>query len=176
MTLQETSGSPSLDYARRHLRFGWAALFFFALFGLILETLHGFKIRAYLDTSNETRRLMWTLAHAHGTLLSFMNIAFALTLRAFPEIAKRALSISRCLLWATILLPLGFFLGGVVTYGGDPGLGVLLVPVGAALLLIAILTLLHTDITRPAEKTEGREKSEGKNAKNPKREPRGHGP
>ncbi len=165
MTLQQASDSSSIDYARRHLRFGWAALFFFAVFGIALETLHGFKIRAYLDTSNETRRLLWTLAHAHGTLLSLVNIAFALTLRVFPEINERAQSTSRCLVLATVLLPLGFFLGGLVTYGGDPGLGVLLVPVGAALLLIAILTVLHTETTRPAEEIGSEEKPKRHNAK-----------
>jgi hypothetical protein len=42
------------------------------------------------------------------------------------------------LIWAAILLPAGFFLGGVVTYGGDPGLGVWLVPIGAFLLFYSI--------------------------------------
>jgi len=47
-------------------------------------------------------------------------------------------SISSALIWAAILLPGGFLLGGVVTYGGDPGLGVWLVPVGAVLLFYSI--------------------------------------
>ncbi|HEY8174006.1 MAG TPA: hypothetical protein VIH21_13040, partial [Dehalococcoidia bacterium] len=62
-----------MDYARRHLRFGWWSLFVFATLGLTLEALHGFKVRAYLDVSNDTRRLMWTLAHAHGTLLGLVH-------------------------------------------------------------------------------------------------------
>jgi hypothetical protein len=49
--------------------------------------------------------------------------------------------VSHSLSAATVLLPSGFFLGGVVTYGGDPGLGILLVPVGAAFLLGALLTI-----------------------------------
>jgi hypothetical protein len=44
-----------------------------------------------------------------------------------------------CLLGASVLLPGGFFLGGLFLYGGDPGLGVLLVPLGALLLLVAVL-------------------------------------
>ena len=52
--------------SRRHVRFGWWSLLLFTTFGLILEVFHGFKVRAYLDLSTETRRLMWTLAHAHG--------------------------------------------------------------------------------------------------------------
>ena len=42
---------------------------------------------------------------------------------------------------ASVLLPGGFFLGGVVFYAGDPGIGVLLVPAGAALLLYAIFSI-----------------------------------
>ena len=45
--------------------------------GLLLESLQGFKVAAYLDVSNETRRLMWRLAHAHGTLLAVVNILYA---------------------------------------------------------------------------------------------------
>ena len=40
-------------------------------------------------------------------------------------------STSFCLIWATVLIPGGFFLGGFATFGGDPGLGVWLVPIGA---------------------------------------------
>ena len=74
-----------MDYARRHIRFGWWSLLVFASAGLVLESLHGFKVRAYLDTSNETRRLMWTLAHAHGTLLALVNVAAGLTWRVAPS-------------------------------------------------------------------------------------------
>jgi hypothetical protein len=127
------------DYARRHLRIGWWSLLCFATIGLVLEMLHGFKVRAYLDVSNETRRLMWTLAHAHGTLLSLVHVIFGLSLRATAESFVRNLRlISSCLIGASVLLPGGFFLGGIVVYGGDPGLGVLLVPVGAVLLLAAV--------------------------------------
>ena len=68
------------DYAGRHRRFGWWSLLVFVTFGLVLETLHGFKLDAYLNLSNETRRLLWTLAHAHGTALAIVNILFGLGL------------------------------------------------------------------------------------------------
>ncbi|HEV3063209.1 MAG TPA: hypothetical protein VGY48_33495 [Vicinamibacterales bacterium] len=127
------------DYSRRHLRTGWWSLLLFAAMGLALESLHGFKIRTYLDVSNETRRLMWTLAHAHGTLLALVNVVFGLTLRSGLEIKARDLQlVSLCFLGASALLPAGFLLGGLVVHGGDPGLGVLLVPLGAALLLWAL--------------------------------------
>ncbi len=111
----------------------------FATLGLTLEALHGFKVRAYLDASSETRRLMWTLAHAHGTLLSLVHVAYALTLRGVPSVQPlRPALVSGSLIGASVLLPGGFFLGGVHFYAGDPGLGVLLVPVGASLLLTAV--------------------------------------
>jgi hypothetical protein len=82
---------------------------------------------------------MWTLAHAHGTLLAVVNLGFAFTVRALPDWspAHRALA-SATLRSASILLPAGFFLGGAVIYGGDPGLGIVLVPVGAILLFVAV--------------------------------------
>ena len=46
---------------------------------------------------------------------------------------------SPSLIGASILFPGGFFLGGVVNYAGDPGYGILLVPVGAAFLFLAVL-------------------------------------
>jgi hypothetical protein len=123
---------------RRHLRLGWWSVFVFAALGLTLESLHGFKVRAYIDVSNETRRLMWTLAHAHGTLLGLVHIAFGVSLRHVPALLPPTQRlVSRLLMGASVLLPGGFFLGGVRFYAGDPGLGVVLVPAGAVLLLSA---------------------------------------
>jgi hypothetical protein len=131
--------SLEVPYARRHLRLGWLSLGVFAAFGLVLETLHGFKLAAYVDVSHETRRLMWTLAHAHGVLLGIVHVVFALCLRLVPGLASKHLGlVSLSLVSATVLLPGGFFLGGLMFYGGDPGLGILLVPVGAALLIFAL--------------------------------------
>jgi hypothetical protein len=122
------------------LRFGWWTLLIFLTAGLALEALHGFKVGAYLNVSNETRRLMWTLAHAHGALLALVNLGFAATARvltAWPEPNKRLASAA--LLGATVLMPAGFFLGGLFIYAGDPGLGIVLVPVGGILLFAAVL-------------------------------------
>ena len=128
---------PLAQLADRNLRFGWWSLLVFLSLGAVLETLHGFKIGWYVDVGNETRRLMFTLAHAHGTLLAVVNIAAGLTVRAVERFTLRP-SVSFSLIWAAILLPAGFFLGGIVIYDGDPGLGVLLVPIGAALLFYSI--------------------------------------
>src|SRR5262245_31724543 len=128
------------DYSRRHLAFGWWSLLVFALLGLTLEALHGLKVRAYLDAANDTRRLMWTLAHAHGIGLALVHIAFGLMLRVAPETAARKVpTISLALISASLLLPGGFFLGGIGFYAGDPGVGIALVPVGAAALLYGII-------------------------------------
>jgi hypothetical protein len=122
--------------AARNLRFGWWSLLVFLSMGAVLETLQGFKIGWYLDVGNETRRLMFTLAHAHGTLLAAVNIIAGLSVRT-ERLTLRP-SVSFALIWAAILLPAGFFLGGVIIYDGDPGLGVWLVPIGAALLFYSI--------------------------------------
>ncbi|MFK7896555.1 MAG: hypothetical protein AB8G23_12005 [Myxococcota bacterium] len=153
-----TSGSDSsrpgrAEIADAHLSFGWWALFVFLALGLVLEALHGLKVGYYLDTSNETRRLMWRLAHAHGTLIALVHIAFALSLpklgsaREEDSVASPSPSLllaSRCLYGCAVLLPLGFFLGGVFIYGGDPGLGIVLTPIGALLGAVAVLLIARS--------------------------------
>lgn len=131
--------------ARSHFRLGWWYVLTFAALGLALEILHGVKADSYLSASNETRRLMWTLAHTHGTLLGMLQIGFAVSLSFLGGWTGRTRTLaSRCLHAASVLMPLGFFLGGLFIHGGDPGIGVFLVAPGAALLLIAIfLTALH---------------------------------
>lgn len=124
---------------RRHFRFGWCALCCFSAIGIALELLHAFKSGAYLDVGSETRRLMWRLGHAHGALLGLVNIAFAVTVELRSR--DRALRLgwpSRCLVLSGVLLPLGFLLGGVFADAADPGLPILLVPIGAALLVLGM--------------------------------------
>lgn len=133
------SGGGLNPFTQKHLRIGWVGLLIFLTLGIVLETLHGFKVGYYLDVPNQTRRFMWTLAHAHGTLLGLVNLAFAFTCHALPAWAPKDRSFaSICLLGATILMPMGFFLGGIVIYGGDPGIGIFLLPVGAIMLLMAV--------------------------------------
>lgn len=80
---------------------------------------------------------MFTLGHAHGTLLSLVNIGLGCTLLAL-RVGGRWTGVSRCLTAASLLIPGGFFLGGIVIHSGDPGIGILLLPVGALLLLISV--------------------------------------
>src|SRR5947207_12774760 len=100
-----------MDYARRHLRFGWWSLLVFATLGLLLEALHGLKVRAYLDVANDTRRLMWTLAHAHGALLGVVHVIFGLTIRTLAALPRHLRAVSASLVAASLLLPGVFFLG-----------------------------------------------------------------
>jgi hypothetical protein len=55
-----------------------------------------------------------------------------------------------------VLLPLGFVVGGIWFYGGDPGLGVFLVPVGA-LALLASVTLTALGLHRRRDGGSGAE-------------------
>ena len=126
-------------YVLRHLRFGWLMLACFLTLGIVLEAMHGFKVAWYLDVSNETRRLMWRLAHAHGVLLGLIHLIFGLPLRHQDTDRRWPSVASPCLMGASVLLPGGFFLGGIVIYGGDPGLGILLVPVGGLLLFTSVV-------------------------------------
>ena len=126
-----------MNASDRNLRFGWWSLFAWLTLGVVLETLHGFKLGWYLDVGHEMRRLMFTLAHAHGTVLALVNIAAGLTAR-LGKGGELARSASRALLWGAVLVPAGFLLGGLVIHDGDPGLGVMLVPVGALLLLYGV--------------------------------------
>ncbi len=135
--------SPDADstaIVRRHLQFGWWSLLVFLVVGTVLEALHGFKFAWYLNVSNDTRRMLLTLGHAHGTLLALVNLAFAATVTAVPAWRSRGRIVaSRSLVAASVMIPAGFILGGVIIHGSDPGLGILLVPPGALLLFLAVL-------------------------------------
>ena len=135
--------------ALRHHFVGWWGLLLFLTLGIVLETLHGFKVDFYLDPAHRNRRLLWTLAHAHGTLLALVNVAFAAGLTQLGRWDERPLRLaSFFLIDALVLLPAGFFLGGLGHTEVDPGPGILLVPVGALLLLVGV-GLVAWSATRP---------------------------
>ncbi|HEX6810625.1 MAG TPA: hypothetical protein VF384_03275 [Planctomycetota bacterium] len=127
-----------MDPLQRARRFGWWSLLVWLSLGLVLETMHGFKVGWYLDVVNDARRLMLRLAHAHGTLIALVNLAFAATIRASdasPALARGA----TCLRWAGVLMPVGFLGGGIQIFGADPGFAIVLVPVGAVCLFVGVL-------------------------------------
>jgi hypothetical protein len=97
---------------RRHLAAGWWLLLIYLTSGAVLEVLHGWKAASYLDPQNETRRLMWTLAHAHGALLALVHLGFAATVGVITEWpAGRRGFAGTCLGLSSVLIPGGFFLG-----------------------------------------------------------------
>src|SRR5262252_4982551 len=127
------TGDPAVQ---KTLRTGWLLLAISLPFGVTLEALHGFKVQAYL--ASDVRREMWRLAHAHGTLLGILCLVAAALGEAHVPAAIRA-RVLAMLRWGAVLMPLGFFLGGVLNSEGDPSLGILLVPAGALLLIVALV-------------------------------------
>jgi hypothetical protein len=121
------------------LSLGWAMIAGFLALGIVLESFHLVKLPFYLDV--RLRRELWTLAHAHGTLLGILNVLFALcAVRAIPDAGRRSRA-ARALRVGALLVPLGFFLGGVANAEGDPSPVILLVPAGALLVLYGAAAL-----------------------------------
>jgi hypothetical protein len=131
-------------YRRRHLRVGWAALLVFAVMGAALEALHAFKLPWYLGVAGESRRLLFTLAHAHGIGLGLVNLLLAATCDKLPHLPHAAASPS--LIAGTLLVPGGFFAGGLFIHGGDPGLGAILIPPGALLVIVSLALILRASL------------------------------
>jgi hypothetical protein len=131
--------------ARRHHLFGWICLLIFLSLGGVLEALHAFKIGAYLDLAHKVRREMWTLAHAHGTLLALVHVGFAAGVSTIGQWTGARLKLASFLLLdAAVLIPLGFFLGGIGHSEGDPSAAILLVPLGALALFVGVGLIIHS--------------------------------
>ena len=117
------------------IRQGWISLAAWIVFGLLIEGLTGFRSPVLLDDS--TRREMFRLAHAHGTLLNLVLIAAAICAKL--DLVRLGPIASLGLRSAVVLLPAGFLLAGIWHFKDDPGLGIFLVPIGAVLLLAVAL-------------------------------------
>lgn len=126
--------------SRLSLRLGWAMIGVFLTLGLILESFHLIKLPFYLDL--RLRRELWTLAHAHGTLLGAVNVLLGLSAeRLVRDLGRRRLA-ARLLGVGSLLVPAGFLLGGLWQAEGDPSLFIVLVPVGALLALVGVGTVI----------------------------------
>jgi hypothetical protein len=106
-----------------HLRLGWTLIAIAFAAGLLLETLLGTK--AVVVAEDALRKELWSLAHFHAAFLGLLNLVY-------PRISDAR---SRLLLLGSVLLPLGFFLGGIAHPEGDPSLAIWLAPIGAVLLV-----------------------------------------
>ena len=129
----------SAALAARHFRIGWWQLLVFLLLGIVLEGLHAVKAEFYLGVTSEGRRLLWTLAHVHGTLFSLIHLALACTFRLRPHRSVRLAAVaSRCLTLGGMLMPSGFVLCGIAPYGGHQSPAAWVVRAGAVLVLVAV--------------------------------------
>ncbi|HEX8952706.1 MAG TPA: hypothetical protein VF945_12710, partial [Polyangia bacterium] len=55
---------------------------------------------------------------------------------------------SPALVVGTLLVPGGFFLGGMFVHGGDPGLGAILIPPGALFVLASLALVVRASLSR----------------------------
>ena len=138
MSKKQTHSAQKLN--RRHRRFGWTWLLIWLLFGLVLEMLNGFKASSYLI--EPVRREFWQLAHFHGVTLALVNLIYVRWAEKEPLSLGQQNLASWSLIIGSVLMPLGFFLGGLFHFEGDPGLGIFLSPPGA--LFISITVFLQT--------------------------------
>jgi hypothetical protein len=120
--------------ATRARALGWTGLAAWAGLGLALEAAHGLKLTGYLD--DELTRLLLTLAHAHGTLLSIVLVLFAG--HGAPLLAPSDRTTSPLLVAGWALLPLGFLLGALAHPESDPGLAIWIVPPAGLLFVIGL--------------------------------------
>jgi hypothetical protein len=116
-------------------RLGFSLLFLSALLGFCLEAAHALKLSAYLDHPLRRELLIW--GHAHGVGLALVLLVYA----SVGVMDERCAGVRRSLSAGSVLLPLGFVLGAVGVHESDPGVAVWLVPLGALLVLRALLTL-----------------------------------
>jgi hypothetical protein len=126
----------ALDRRLACRRFGWSSLAAWALFGLALETAHGWKLSAYLD--DELARELLVLAHAHGVGLALAVLAFGEAgAPLFAESGDGGASLS--LRAAAVVVPLSFALSSIAHPEGDPNVLVWLVPLGALAAIYAFV-------------------------------------
>jgi hypothetical protein len=116
-------------------RFGWTSLLAWAVFGLALETLHGWKVGRYLDDA--LARELLVLAHAHGVGLAIVVLAFGEA--GAPLFGEKSDGGASLLLRiGAVLVPAAFALSAIDHPEGDPNLLVWLVPLGAAAIVAGL--------------------------------------
>jgi hypothetical protein len=122
----QAASAPGADaQARLHARAGWTLLALGLAFGVTLEALEAFRVSWVV--ADAWRNRLWSLAHFHADAMGLLNLVYRPYARGAAE--------SRALVIGSAIIPLGFLLGGLAHTEGDPGLGILLVPVGAVLVI-----------------------------------------
>jgi hypothetical protein len=132
---------------RAHLRVGWLSLLVGVVAGVVVEGLLGFRWAGIV--SDPLRRELLRLAHFHAGLLGLVNLVYAGFAEPPGLSARLQRAASRALRWGTVALPFGFLLGGLWHPEGDPGLGIVLVPLGAAGVAVAVALQAHACGRRP---------------------------
>ncbi len=115
----------------------WLSIAIWMSFGLLLESLIGYRVPAYLR--DELRREIFRLAHTHGALLNLVLLGAALSIdRELVRPSKMGLLSLRL---GAVLMPVGFLLGGIWHTEGEPGIGVWLAPLGGVMVILGAVDL-----------------------------------
>ena len=139
--MKDTDNSAKANaWTGRALFQGWLSVASWMTIGLLLEGLIGYKIPAYLQ--DDTRRELFRLAHAHGTLLGLVLIAATLTTQRLSTPLHRVAGVALQL--GSVLMPIGFLLAGVWHTETDPGLAIWLVPPGALMVIFGVVSIALT--------------------------------
>lgn len=132
--------SDPLAEQQRSVRFAWTSLLVWASLGFGLEAAHGFKLTLYLD--DDLTRMLLRLGHAHGVGLALVVLGYSATIVPTLQLTEGAVPLAgRLLRFAASLMPLGFTLSALGHPEGDPSIAIVLVPIGAACLLVALATI-----------------------------------
>ena len=119
--------------AHGHLRAALGLAAAFLAMGLWLEAMIGLRAAGWVD--DPLRREFLRLGHAHGGVLSLLNVALAWAMVRLRTPDAWARRIRPAALVGAALVGLGF-VGGALWHGPtDPGPLVLVVPAGAMMLL-----------------------------------------
>jgi uncharacterized membrane protein YgdD (TMEM256/DUF423 family) len=115
----------------------WLSIAVWMSFGLLLESLIGYRVPLYLN--DDLRRELFRLAHTHGTLLNIILLLSAIC------IDRGLASAGTIALWSlrigVILMPAGFLLGGIRHTESEPGIGIFLAPLGGILVIFGVIHL-----------------------------------
>lgn len=123
--------------SQTHLRLSIGLLAVFLATGLWLEAMYGLRARGWID--DELRREFLRLGHAHGGLLSLLNVALNLAMVRLATPEGWASKIRTAALFGALLVGLGFLAGGLWHGPTDPGPAVLAVPAGALMILSGLV-------------------------------------